>query len=161
MKTTVSWNVTAYILVDIKVEVAGSSQALVMIYQTILRPNAEDSSFEDACYPKGNCGFPQSFGAKAGHHHLLTNPSQFIIHLLSYSYSLSTDSNVRASIPDSPQRPDRLWGSSSLKFNGYRGTLSPGVKRQGREAYHSPPSSAESQEWSSYTSSYSSSWRNA
>jgi hypothetical protein len=111
MKTTVSWNVTPCILVDIKMEVAPSSQELIMIYQNILRHNAEDSSLEDACYPNGSCcGFPQSFVSKArvisksGHHHLLPNLSQFTVRLLSYnsklySYSLSTDSNVRASIP--------------------------------------------------------------
>jgi hypothetical protein len=43
----------------------------------------------------------------------------------------------------SPQRPDRLWGSHSLLYNGYRGALSPWVKRSGREADQSPPSSAE------------------
>jgi hypothetical protein len=37
-----------------------------------------------------------------------------------------------------PQRPDPLWGPPSLLSNGYRG-----VKQQGREADHSPPSSAE------------------
>jgi hypothetical protein len=37
----------------------------------------------------------------------------------------------------SPCRSDRLWGPPSLS-NGYRGALSPG-----READHSPPTSAE------------------
>jgi hypothetical protein len=53
----------------------------------------------------------------------------------------------RGSIPgggkrlSSPQRPDRLWGPLSLLSNGYRGTLSLGVKRRGEgEAEHSPPS---------------------
>jgi hypothetical protein len=41
------------------------------------------------------------------------------------------------------RRPDRLWGPPNLLCNGYRGALSPGVKRQGREADHSPPASAE------------------
>jgi hypothetical protein len=40
--------------------------------------------------------------------------------------------------------PDRLWGPPSLLYNGYRGVLSPGVRaRPGRDADHSPPSSAE------------------
>jgi hypothetical protein len=43
----------------------------------------------------------------------------------------------------SPQRPDRLWGPPRLLPSGYRGTLSPGTKRPGREADHSPPSSAQ------------------
>jgi hypothetical protein len=41
------------------------------------------------------------------------------------------------------QRPDRLWGPPSLLSNGYQGLLLRGAKRQGREADHSPPSSAE------------------
>jgi hypothetical protein len=45
----------------------------------------------------------------------------------------------RGSIPgrgrffSSPPRPDRLWGPSSISFNGY-GALSPKLKRPGREA---------------------------
>jgi hypothetical protein len=46
----------------------------------------------------------------------------------------------------SPPRPERLWGTPSLLSNGYQG-LSLGVKRPGREADHSPPSSAEVKEW--------------
>jgi hypothetical protein len=42
----------------------------------------------------------------------------------------------------SPQRPARVWGPLSLLSNGYRGSL-PGGKRQGSEADHSPPTSAE------------------
>jgi hypothetical protein len=42
-----------------------------------------------------------------------------------------------------PQRPDRVWGSPSHLSNGYHGLFSPGVKRPGREAAHSPPSRAE------------------
>jgi len=50
----------------------------------------------------------------------------------------------------SPQRPDRFWGQPSLLFNGYR-DLSPGVKRPGRDADHSPPSSAGVKKaWSDY-----------
>ena len=48
----------------------------------------------------------------------------------------------------SPKRPDRVWGPSSLAFNGYRGSFQ-GVKRLGRAVDHSPPSSAEvNNEWS-------------
>jgi hypothetical protein len=51
----------------------------------------------------------------------------------------------RGSIPDrsrgfllQPLRPDQLWGPQSLLYNGYRGKARPG-----RDADHSPPSSAE------------------
>jgi hypothetical protein len=44
----------------------------------------------------------------------------------------------------SPNRPDRLWGPHSLLPIG-TGTLSSGVKRPGREADHSPSTSAEVQ----------------
>jgi hypothetical protein len=43
-------------------------------------------------------------------------------------------------------RPERLWGPPSLLHNGYQGALSLGVKRPGRKADHSPPSSAEVKE---------------
>jgi hypothetical protein len=39
-----------------------------------------------------------------------------------------------------------LWGSPSLLSNGYQGLFPLGVKRPGREADHSPPSSAEVKE---------------
>jgi hypothetical protein len=51
------------------------------------------------------------------------------------------------SIPDrgkrffcAPQRPDRLWGPTQPAIKWVPGALSPGVKRPGREAHHSPPS---------------------
>jgi hypothetical protein len=39
--------------------------------------------------------------------------------------------------------PDRLWGPPSLLYNGYRGPFPGGKARPGRDADHSPPSSAE------------------
>jgi hypothetical protein len=54
---------------------------------------------------------------------------------------------VRSRIFSSPLRPDRLWGPPSFLSNGYRGQ-----KRQGREADHSPPASAEVKKTWLYTS---------
>jgi hypothetical protein len=48
--------------------------------------------------------------------------------------------------------PDRLWDPPSLLPNGYQGYFPWGIKRQGREADHSPPSSAEVNNAWSYTS---------
>ena len=48
--------------------------------------------------------------------------------------------------------PDRLWGPHSFLFNGYVGFF-PGVKRPGREADHSHPSSAEVKNECRYNSS--------
>jgi hypothetical protein len=48
---------------------------------------------------------------------------------------------VRSKMFSSPRHPDQFWGPPSLLFNGYRG-FSPGIKRPGREADHSPPTSA-------------------
>jgi hypothetical protein len=45
-----------------------------------------------------------------------------------------------------PLCPERLWGPPSLLSNEYRGSLSLGIKRPGRETDHSPPSSAEVKE---------------
>jgi hypothetical protein len=59
---------------------------------------------------------------------------------------------VGSGIFSPPRRPDRLWGPPNLLFNGYRGALSPGVKRPGREADHSPPASAEVKKMWIYTS---------
>jgi hypothetical protein len=50
---------------------------------------------------------------------------------------------VGSRISSSPCRPDRLWGQPSLLSNGYQGLLPPEVKRPGREADQSLPTSAE------------------
>jgi hypothetical protein len=68
--------------------------------------------------------------------------------ILSSSVGIATGNELDSpgSIPNnvrffsSPQRPDRLWGPPSLLYSGYRDCLS-GLKRQGREAHHSSPSS--------------------
>jgi hypothetical protein len=59
---------------------------------------------------------------------------------------------VGSRIFSSPRRPDRLWGPPSLLSNGVPGALSQGAKQQGREADHSPPTSAEVKKTWSYTS---------
>jgi hypothetical protein len=51
-----------------------------------------------------------------------------------------------------PPRPDRLWGSTQPRIQWVPGTISLGVKRPGREADHSPPSSAEVKNAWSYIS---------
>jgi hypothetical protein len=51
---------------------------------------------------------------------------------------------VGSRIFSSPRRPDRIWGPPSLLSNRYRGGgLSPGVKRQERDADQPPPANAE------------------
>jgi hypothetical protein len=72
------------------------------------------------------------------------------------SYGLD-DEDVEVRVPvgsrifSSPRRPDRLWGSPNLLLNGYWRAVSPGVKRPGREADHSPPTSAEAKKMWIYT----------
>jgi hypothetical protein len=63
----------------------------------------------------------------------------------------------------SPRRPDRLCGPPELISNVYRGALSPGVKRPGREVDHSPPTSAEVKKMcgSIHPLPYTPSWRSA
>jgi hypothetical protein len=59
-------------------------------------------------------------------------------------YELDDDKGAGVRVPvgarifTSSCRPERLWGSPSLLSNRHRG-----VKRPGREADHSPPTSAE------------------
>jgi hypothetical protein len=80
----------------------------------------------------------------------------------SWGISVSIMTRLRAGRPgfyswqnkyfySSPPHPDRLWGSPSLLSIEYQG-LFPGLKRPGREADHSPPSSAEIKNAWSYTS---------
>jgi hypothetical protein len=49
---------------------------------------------------------------------------------------------VGSRIFSSPCHREWLWGPSNHLSTGYQGTLSPGVKSPGCEAYHSPPTSA-------------------
>jgi hypothetical protein len=53
------------------------------------------------------------------------------------------DQGDRGSIPGRGLSPDRLWGPPSLLYNGYWGSFPGGKARPGRDADHSPPSSAE------------------
>jgi hypothetical protein len=59
---------------------------------------------------------------------------------------------VGSRIFSSPCCPDRVWGPPNLLSNVYRGALSPGVKRQRREADHSPPANEEVKKTWIYTS---------
>jgi hypothetical protein len=68
------------------------------------------------------------------------------------------DGAVRVRVPvesiifTSPYRPDPLWGPLNLLYNGYQRLFPPGVKRQGRKANHSTPTSAEVKKMWIYTS---------
>jgi hypothetical protein len=58
---------------------------------------------------------------------------------------------LRAGRPrDRSLSPDRLWSPPSLLYNGYR-VLCPEIKRQGREANHSPRTSADVKQTWIYT----------
>jgi hypothetical protein len=69
---------------------------------------------------------------------------------------------VRSRIFSSPHRSDPLWSSPSLLSNWVQGPLSPWVKRPGREADHSPPTSAEVKKmWIYLSTPHAPSWRSA
>jgi hypothetical protein len=79
------------------------------------------------------------------------------------TYSIATaygldDRGVGVQVPvgsrmfSSQLRPDQLWGPPSFLSNMYRGALSPGVKRPGRKANNSLPTSAEVKKMWIYTS---------
>jgi hypothetical protein len=55
-------------------------------------------------------------------------------------------------IVSSPQRPDRPWGPTQPTIIRKPGALSPGVKRQGRDANHTPATSAKVKKMWIYTS---------
>jgi hypothetical protein len=57
---------------------------------------------------------------------------------------------------------DRLWDPLHLLPNGYRGALSAGVKRPGREADYSTPASAKVKKtWINTSTPHTSSWGSA
>jgi hypothetical protein len=66
---------------------------------------------------------------------------------------------VGSRIFSTPSRP--TLGSAQPPIQWVQGALSPGVKRPGREADHSPPSSAEIKEMWIYTSTPTPSWHSA
>jgi hypothetical protein len=58
---------------------------------------------------------------------------------------------VGSMILSSPRHPDPLWGPTQPPIQWVLGALSTGVKRPGREADHSPPTSAEVKKMWLYT----------
>jgi hypothetical protein len=65
--------------------------------------------------------------------------SGFMVCTLNVGVQVSIESRIFSSL----HRPDWLWGPSSLVYNGHRGGFSPEVKRLGRKADLSSPTSAE------------------
>jgi hypothetical protein len=59
---------------------------------------------------------------------------------------------VRVPVVPSPRRPDRLWDPPYLISNGYQELFHLGVKRPGRDADHSPRTSAVIKKMWIYTS---------
>jgi hypothetical protein len=59
---------------------------------------------------------------------------------------------IRVPVESSPRHPDRLWGPTQPPIQWVPGAFSPGVKRQEREADHSPPTNAEVKKIWTYTS---------
>jgi hypothetical protein len=60
-----------------------------------------------------------------------------------HSHGVEVQVPVEAVFVSSSCRPDRFWGPPSLLSNGIPGAPSQGIERLGREADHSPPTSAE------------------
>jgi hypothetical protein len=71
-----------------------------------------------------------------------------IVYIFLTGYVLD-DRGVEVRVPvgsrifSSPHRPDRFWGPPSPPTQWVQRFLSPGVKREGREADHTSPTSAE------------------
>jgi hypothetical protein len=70
-----------------------------------------------------------------------------------FAVQITQPVTVQFSPPFSPKRSDRLWGTPSLVFNGYRDTVT-GVVRPGREADHPSSPSAKVKNGWSHTSTY-------
>jgi hypothetical protein len=81
------------------------------------------------------------------HHSVVSIPTGYGLNDRGFGVQVPVGSRIFSS----SRRPDRLWGPLNLLSNGYRGALSPGVMRPGREPDHSPPSSAEFTKIWSYT----------
>jgi hypothetical protein len=76
------------------------------------------------------------------HTHFQTEP-RFVLATRLDDRGVGVRVPVGLKIFTSPHRPDRLWDPPNLVSIVYLEALSPGLKRQGREADHSPPTSAE------------------
>jgi hypothetical protein len=86
-------------------------------------------------------------------HPVLNQPRNFNLTGIALGYGLDDrDSRVPVLAAAGNFSLHLLWGPSSLLFNGYRELFPWGLKRPGREADHSPPSSAEVKNAWSYTS---------
>jgi hypothetical protein len=89
-------------------------------------------------------------------------PPIFELKKIATGYGLDgREAGVRFSVGDrffsSPRRPDRFWGPPRLHW--VPETLSPGIKRPGSEADHSPPTTVEVMNTWIYTSTpHTSSW---
>jgi hypothetical protein len=143
---------------------------LVKKFPTIMEPEGLLPCSQQ--HTVGSCPEPLTFlwrgiighliSAEAGRPPLVCFPQLLIYYIHSCRGSrvrFPAGTGTFSSLP----RPECLWSSPSLLSNGYRGTLSLGVKRPGREADHSHLSSAEAKvclELYIHTP-YSSSWRGA